>query len=167
MPLRRTIRLLVGVALAELSAGLVAIPMAGVPSTEIRVVQGWIPSHTDTGYLTIVNPTSRSVVVDAVTSPAATTVVLHHGPVIAAANDGRIAHLFCGDPPADPTEGFIAADFDTIPLTVPPRSSLTVAPGHGWLQFSALEPAVWGQRSVPVRLYLDNDGEVTTHLVVR
>lgn len=53
------------------------------------------------------------------TSPLAAPVILHHGPLLAAGSGGGIAHLFCGDPPADPTEEFIAADFDSNPLVVP------------------------------------------------
>jgi len=161
------VRLIAAVALIELASGLLSAAGLRRGGPGLEVVHGWVESRTGDGYFTIVNRTPEAVQVDAVTSPVATTVILHHGPLLAAGNGGGIAHLYCGDPPADPTEGFIAADFDTNPLAVPPRSSVVVAPGHGRLSLALPAPGVRPGGSVPIRLYLDDGRELTVRLAAR
>jgi copper(I)-binding protein len=163
----RLVRLIAAVALVELALGLLSTAAVRPAGASLEVVGGWVEYRTGDGYFTIVNRTPRAVQVDAVTSPVATTVILHHGLLLAAGSGGGIAHLYCGDPPADPTEGFIAADFDTNPLAVPPRSSVVVAPGHGRLAFALPAPALRPGASVPIRLYLDDGEQLGVSLAAR
>jgi hypothetical protein len=106
------------------------------------------------------------MIVDAVTSPLATTVVIHSGALAAAASNGGLAHLYCGDPPADPPDGFLSGNFDTNPLVVPARSSVSMAPGHGWLSFAGLAPLPRGS-GVPVQVFLDDGSQLRVVLSVR
>jgi hypothetical protein len=148
----------------ELAVGLLMLARGAPAAPRFEAAGGWVDGRTGAGYFDLRNPTSAALEVDAVTSPAATTAVLHHGPLVVAGPDGRIAHLFCGDPPADPPEGYVTADFDTQPLAIPAHSDVTISPGHGWLQLSGVR---WPRGPVPVRLYLASGGQIDVRLTVR
>jgi hypothetical protein len=106
------------------------------------------------------------MVIDAVTSPLATTVVIHSGALAAVAPDGGLAHLYCGDPPADPPDGFLSGNFDTNPLVVPAHSSVSMAPGHGWLALAGLAALPHGS-GIPLQLFLDDGSQLGVVLAVR
>src|ERR1700704_2541087 len=99
------------------------VTAASVWNAPVEARGGWLqrvadPSTTGAarGYVTFVNRASAPMIVDAVTSPLAVTVVLHSGALASADADGGLAHLYCGNPPADPPEGFVSGNFDTNPL---------------------------------------------------
>jgi copper(I)-binding protein len=159
--------LLTAAVVTELLAGLVGLTLALGPASAVETRGGWIRAGTDSAYFTIRNRSAQTLEIDAVTSRAAATAVLHHGPLVAAGRDGRLAHLFCGDPPADPPEGYVSADFDTMPLALPPHSDVVIDPGHGRLELIGLDARAWRGPWIDVRLYLDTSQQVDLRLAVR
>jgi hypothetical protein len=142
---------------------------ASLSNDRVAALGGWVQRTSGAGpargYITFVNPAPVPMVIDAVTSPLATTVVLHSGALAAAGAGGGLAHLYCGDPPADPPDGYVSGNFDTNPLVVPARSTVSVAPGHGWLALAGLGPVGRGL-AVPLLLYLDDGSRLKATLAV-
>jgi hypothetical protein len=113
------------------------------------------------GYLTITNSSATPTQIDAVTSPDVTTADLHHGSLQPAGSTGQaLAHLYCGDLPADPSDHSSIRYTDDDPLVIPARSVLTVASGHGRLTLSATPGKLRPGRPIAVILHLDDGSQL-------
>jgi copper(I)-binding protein len=113
------------------------------------------------GYLTITNASATTAQIDAVTSPDVTTADLHHGSLQSAGSPGgSLAHLYCGDLPADPSDHSSIRYTDDDPLVIPAHSIVTIVPGHGRLTLSAPPGKLRPGRPISITLHLDDGSQL-------
>ena len=162
-----------GLGLGRASAGTEAFGHAqasglDVSGAYIRVARHPSVDDAGDGYLTIVNRSGHPAQLDAATTPAAASVVLHHGVLASGGpSNGAAEHLYCGLAPGTPTGQLVALRTDIDPLVVPAGATITIAPGHAHFALTRLlAPARRGAR-VPLSLYLDSGARIDVLVPIR
>jgi copper(I)-binding protein len=139
-----------------------------VSGAYIRVARQPSVDDAGDGYLTIVNRSGHPAQLDAATSPASASVVLHHGALASGGpSNGAPEHLYCGLAPATPTGQLVALRTDTDPLLVPAGATITIAPGHGRFALTRLLATARRGDRVPLSLYLDSGARIDVLVPIR